>query len=72
MLTDGTNYYLVKIKEEFTDYETGKTKKEVKQKLVKAISVSDSETKVTELYKGITWDWSIISSSESKIDEVIN
>ena len=71
MLTDGTNYYLVKVKEEYEDHETGKVKKDIKQKLVKAVSVSDSETKVTELYKGVTWDWSIISSSESKIDEVI-
>jgi len=72
MLTDGTSYYLVKIKEEFEDHETGKVKKDVKQKLVRAVSVTDSEAKVTKLYDGVTWDWNVISSVETKIDEVID
>lgn len=64
------NYYLVRVKEEFLD-EKGKTKLTVKQKLVSAVSITDSEVKVTKLYTGVTFDWSIIGSNVSKIDEVI-
>jgi len=64
-------FYLVKVREEFMD-EKGKVKKVVKQKLVNAVSVTDSEVKVTGLYRGVTFDWEIISSSLSPIDEIIH
>lgn len=64
-------FYLVRVKEEFLDEKTAKTKSVVKQKLVKAISVTDSEAKVTKLYEGVTFDWSIIGSNLSKIDEIV-
>lgn len=65
-------YYLVRVKEEWIDEKSGKTKVSVKQKLVSAVSITDSEAKVTKLYSGSTFDWSIIGSNLSKIDEVIN
>lgn len=64
-------YYLVRVKEEFLDEKTAKPKATVKQKLVKAVSITDSEVKVTKLYTGVTFDWAIIGSNVSKIDEVI-
>ena len=64
-------YYLVRVREEWIDEKSGKVKIEVKQKLVKAVSVTDSEVKVTKLYNGVTFDWAIIGSNVSKIDEVI-
>ena len=64
-------YYLVRVKEEFLDEKTAKLKSTVKQKLVKAISITDSEVKITKLYEGVTFDWAIIGSNVSKIDEVI-
>ncbi len=64
-------YYLVRVKEEFLDEKSGKPKATVKQKLVKAVSVTDSEAKTTKLYTGVTFDWAIIGSNVSKIDEVI-
>lgn len=65
-------YYLVRVKEEWIDEKSGKVKAVVKQKLVKAISITDSEVKISKLYQGITFDWSIIGSNVSKIDEVID
>ena len=64
-------YYLVRVKEEFEDEKSGKLKATTKSKLVRAISVSDSEVKVTKLYTGVTFDWAIIGSSVSPIDEVL-
>lgn len=65
------SYYLVKVREGFIDDKTGKTKNVVKQKLVSAISVTDSEVKVSKLYQGVTFEWEIIGSNVSRIDEVI-
>jgi hypothetical protein len=65
------NYYLVRVKEEFEDAESGKIKKTVRQKLVNAVSVTDSEAKVNKLYTGVTFDWAIVGSTLSVIDEVI-
>ena len=64
-------YYLVRVKESFIDEKSAKEKSVVKQKLVKAVSVTDSEVKITKLYQGVTFDWEIIGSNQSKIDEVI-
>jgi len=64
-------YYLVRVKEEWQDEKSGKLKAVVKQKLVKAVSITDSEVKVTKLYEGTTFDWAIIGSNVSKIDDVI-
>lgn len=64
-------YYLVRVKEEWFDEKSGKPKSTVKSKLVKAVSITDSEAKVTKLYTGCTFDWFIIGSNVSKIDEVV-
>jgi hypothetical protein len=64
-------YYLVRVKEEFEDPQSGKTKKVVRQKLVRAVSITDSEAKVNKLYTSVTFDWEIIGSNVSSIDEVI-
>jgi hypothetical protein len=66
-----SDYYLVRVKEEFIDEKSGKPKATIKQKLVKAVSITDSEVKVTKLYTGVTFDWAIVGSNVSKIDEVI-
>ena len=64
-------FYLVRVKEGWLDEKSGKVKATVKQKLVKAVSITDSEAKVAKLYEGCTFDWSIIGSNLSKIDEVV-
>jgi hypothetical protein len=66
-----TAFYLVRVKEEWLDEKSSKPKAAVKQKLVKAVSITDSEAKVAKLYVGCTFDWSIIGSNLSKIDEII-
>lgn len=65
-------YFLVKVQYDLIDDNTGKIKKITEQKLVKGISVTDVEVKITTAYKGFTFDWRITAVSESKIDEVIN
>ena len=42
-------FYLVKVREEWEDEKSGKKKAVVKHKLVKAVSVTDSEAKVAKL-----------------------
>ena len=64
-------YYLVRVKEEWFDEKSGKPKSTVRSNLVKAVSITDSEAKVTKLYEGCTFDWVIIGSNVSKIDEVV-
>jgi hypothetical protein len=64
-------YYLVKVREEWIDEKSGKMKKVDKMKLVKAVSVTDTEAKINKLYTGVTFDWALVGSTLSKIDEVI-
>jgi hypothetical protein len=64
-------FYLVRVRESWLDEKSGKEKVAIKQKLVKAISVTDSEAKITKLYVGVTFDWAIIGSNLSKIDEIV-
>lgn len=64
-------YYLVRVQETFLDEKSAKEKKVTKMKLVKAISVTDSESKINKLYSGVTFEWELIGSTLSKIDEVI-
>ena len=64
-------YYLVKVREEFMDEKSGKTTAKVRSNLVNAVSITDSEVKVTKLYEGVTFDWAIVGSTVSPIDEVI-
>lgn len=64
-------YFIAKLVLEFTDTESGKKKKLKEEKLVKGISPTDIEAKVTKQYEGYSEDWRITSIVESKIDEVI-
>jgi hypothetical protein len=66
-----SKYFVSKIQYDLPDENSGKIKKITEMKLVKAISVTDVEAKVTEKYQGFQHDWRITSVIESKIDEVI-
>jgi hypothetical protein len=63
-------YYLVKVKEHI-EGEKGKVKIYTREKLLKAVSFTDVEVKITKLYEGVSFEWSIASAQVSKIDEVI-
>ena len=66
-----SKYFVSKIQYDLPDENSGKIKKITEMKLVRAISVTDVEVKVTEKYQGFQHDWRITSVIESKIDEVI-
>ena len=66
-----SKYFVSKVQYDLPDENTGKIKKITEMKLVRAISVTDVEAKVTEKYQGFQHDWRITSVIESKIDEVI-
>jgi len=66
-----SKYFVSKIQYDLPDENSGKIKKITEMKLVRAISVTDVEAKVTEKYQGFQHDWRITSVVESKIDEVI-
>jgi hypothetical protein len=66
-----SKYFVSKIQYDLPDENSGKIKKITEMKLVRAISVTDVEAKVTEKYQGFQHDWRITSVIESKIDEVI-
>ena len=63
-------YYHVKIKENM-ETDKGTIKTVTREKLIKAVSFTDIEKKVNELYTGVTFDWNLHSAVISKIDEVI-
>ncbi len=64
--------YQVKVKERI-EQDNGSFKKVTATYLVQdAVSVTDVEAIVTEKYKGSTFDWEIVSVSESKIEEVLS
>jgi len=64
-------YFVVKVNSFIPDEESGKIKKIVEQKLVKAFNCTDAEAKVTEKYQNLAYDWRVTSAVESRIDEVI-
>lgn len=64
-------YYLAKVKESFVN-DQGKQVKTTRYKLVSAYGITDVEAKISELYRGVTFDWHISGVEESKIDEVVD
>lgn len=62
-------YYIATVKVELTDGEKVKTVKE--EYLVNAISVTDVEVKINELFKDGTLDFEVSSVRETKIKEVV-
>jgi len=68
---EDSKYFVCKVQYDLPDENSGKIKKITEMKLVRAISVTDVETKVTGKYQGFQHDWRITSVIESKIDEVI-
>lgn len=70
-MTDGTFWYTVCVQVITEDAESGKVKKMKEYSLVRAVSVTDAEAKVTKKFEGLTWEFRIINVTESKITEVI-
>jgi hypothetical protein len=68
---EDSKYFVCKVQYDLPDENSGKIKKITEMKLVRAISVTDVEAKVTGKYQGFQHDWRITSVIESKIDEVI-
>ena len=68
---EDSKYFVCKVQYDLADENSGKIKKITEMKLVRAISVTDVEAKVTGKYQGFQHDWRITSVIESKIDEVI-
>jgi hypothetical protein len=68
---EDSKYFVCKVQYDLPDENSGKIKKITEMKLVRAISVTDVEVKVTGKYQGFQHDWRITSVIESKIDEVI-
>jgi hypothetical protein len=68
---EDSKYFVCKVQYDLPDENSGKIKKITEMKLVRAISVTDVEAKVTRKYQGFQHDWRITSVIESKIDEVI-
>lgn len=66
-----TNYFQAKIVLE-TENEDGRIKKIRENYLIKAISVSDAETKLATFFKDVKLDYRVISVSESNIVDVID
>jgi hypothetical protein len=64
-------YFIAKITTDLVDSESGKVKKQRKEKLVRGFSPTDVEVKVTKVYEHYSMDWRITAIVESKIDEVI-
>jgi hypothetical protein len=64
-------YYITKVKIITTD-DKGRQKKSVEQYLVKAVSVTDAETKIHEEFKNDSIDFEVTAVVEIKIVKVIN
>ena len=64
-------YYIVKVKIVTTD-DKGRQKKSVEQYLVKAVSVTDAETKIHDEFKNDSLDFEVTAVVEIKIVKVIN
>ena len=69
---DAEQYFIVKVQYDLPDENTGRVRKIREEKLVKDYTVTGCEAKITEKFKGFSYDWKITSVSESKIDEVID
>jgi len=64
-------YYIVKVKFETVDDNTGRIRKTYEQYLVETIDISDAESKIKERFKDAISDFSVVSVQESKIMGVV-
>lgn len=64
-------YYKAKVKEKIED-EKGKIKKQTAEYLVDAESVTEVEAHVAKEYFGMTFDWELVSVSETKVVKVLS
>lgn len=71
-MNDGIFWYSVAIQVLITDQEAGRVKKQKENYLVRAVSVTDAEAKITTFFEKTTIDYRIVNVSESKFIEVIN
>jgi len=63
-------YYIAKVSIK-VETEGGSIKKSSESYLVDAISPTDVEAKITEIFKEFTQDWELVSVTQSKIVSVI-
>lgn len=63
-------YYKAKVREKIED-DKGKIKKQTSEYLVDAVSVTDVEVQITHEYKGVNFDWELLSVSETKIVKIL-
>lgn len=63
-------YYNVKV-QVAQEQDSGKIKTAIEAYLVKAVSVTDAEVKITEDFKGYPLDWKVKSVTATKIIKVI-
>lgn len=64
-------YYKAKVKEKIED-EKGKIKKTTAEFLVDAESVTEVEAIMAKEYFGVTFDWELVSVSETKVIKVLS
>lgn len=64
-------YYKAKVKEKIED-EKGKIKKTTAEFLVDAESVTEVEAIMAKEYFGVTFDWELVSVSETKVVKVLS
>ncbi len=64
-------YYKAKVKERVED-EKGKMKKTTAEFLVDAESVTEVEAIMAKEYFGVTFDWELVSVSETKVVKVLS
>jgi hypothetical protein len=63
-------YYLAKVRETH-ETDKGTPKKVTVQFLVEDEAISGVETQIHKEYKGSTFDWELISVSETKIEKIL-
>lgn len=63
-------FYKAKVREKIED-DKGKIKNQSAEYLVDAVSVTDVEVQITQEYKGINFDWELLSVSETKIVKIL-
>lgn len=63
-------YYKAKVREKIED-DKGKIKKTTAEYLVDAVSVTDVEVQITNEYKGVGFEWELLSVSETKIVKIL-
>lgn len=64
-------FYKAKVKEKIED-EKGKLKKLTSEYLVDAESVTEVESVIAKEYFGVTFDWELVSVSETKVVKVLS